>query len=311
MTDLARTIIVPLGLWRSKTTNARAEILTMNKDKVRYQLANGEAGVIGKGEVRECETGLWFTCMQPAVRVKLSGIGKLHKGKLFDHLFGLDSQVEVVMSALQAAADSGMRNRFHCLLWGVPGCGKTEIMLGVGQMMRNAGVECIMLDATSTTEAGMRKRLIEGESEPDVILIEEIEKVNETAIRWLLGVMDSRAEIKRENFNHSDCKTVKALIIATANDMEKLGKMVGGALRSRFQNEVYCPRLGRDTLRKVLTREVWKVGGRVAWIEPTLVWGEVNGISDPRKLIPVCLQGGDRLLTGEWQRCLTETTKGV
>jgi hypothetical protein len=92
-----------------------------------------------------------------------------------------------------------------------------------------------------------------------------------------------------------------------------LKKTESGALLSRFSNEIYCPRPGRDILAKILEREVRKVkGGREEWIEPTLEFCyDQRRITDPRMLKRVCLCGKDRLITGEYQRDLEETMRKV
>jgi hypothetical protein len=239
----------------------------------------------------------------------LHDVGALAPGEEFSHLFGLDSQITILLSAIQAAADSDMHNRFHSLLWGPVGCGKTEILQGVDRLLQNLGINCLLLDATSTTEAGMRKNLLDEDTvPPDVILIEEIEKVPETSLRWLLGIMDMRATISQANYRKTASRKVPALILATANDMEQLKKMLFGALHSRFQHEIYCPRPGRQILEKILGREIAKVSGKMEWIEPTLRFCcDEHSMTDPRKIIPVCLCGKDGLLKGEYQRHLLKT----
>lgn len=241
--------------------------------------------------------------------VELSDIEALTKDKWFDHLYGLDAQIEVLLSALQAAADSQMKNRFHSLLWGDPGCGKTEILQSVYRLLTKLQVHCLILDATSTTEAGMRKNLLdEDTSTPDVMLIEEIEKVPETSLRWLLGIMDVRATISQANYRRTASRRVPAIVLATANDMRQLRSMMYGALHSRFQHEIYCPRPDRAVLAKILQREVSKVNGNSQWIEPALKFccDELK-LTDPRKIVPVCLCGKDKLLTGEYQTYLRKT----
>lgn len=240
----------------------------------------------------------------------LSQAGTIKKGEFYKHLYGLDAQISVLLSALQAAGDSGMENRFHTLLWGDPGCGKTEILEATARLLQSIGVNHLLLDATSTTEAGMRKSLLDQDAEiPSVILIEEIEKVVEASMRWLLGIMDVRGRISQANFRKTASRRVPAIVIATANDMQQLGKMMYGALRSRFQHEVYCPRPSREVLRMILEREVGKLSkGDPRWIDPALKYCyDERKITDPRKIIPVCLCGKDKLFDGTYQKALEAT----
>ena len=92
------------------------------------------------------------------------------------------------------------------------------------------------------------------------------------------------------------------LVLATVNDIALFEKVMSGALASRFPNKIYCPRPDRTVMGKILQREVQKVHGREEWIEPTLKFGlDEMHWDDPRKLIPICLQGKNDLLTGKYQ----------
>ncbi len=244
--------------------------------------------------------------------VSLKEVGTIRPGPFFNHLYGLDAQIRVLLSAIQAAIDSSMENRFHSLLYGDPGCGKTEILQSTARLLAREGVAYTLLDATSTTEAGMRKNLLDEDAIlPDVILIEEIEKAPENSLRWLLGIMDDRATIQQANYRRTASRRVPALVLATANDYALLSKMMYGALLSRFSNEIYCPRPDRLILSKILEREIKKVpSGNLAWIEPTLSFAfDQYGMTDPRQLKRICLSGKDGLVSGDYQKDLIKTMK--
>lgn len=244
--------------------------------------------------------------------VSLKEVGIIKRGKFFDHLYGLDPQIRIILSSIQAAIDSSMENRFHSLLHGNAGCGKTEILQSLARLLSKEGVPFILLDATSTTEAGMRKNLLDEDAIlPDVILIEEIEKAPENSLRWLLGIMDDRATIQQANYRKTASRKVPALVLATANDYALLSKMMYGALLSRFSNEIYCPRPDRAILAKILEREVGKVSsGDMKWIEPTLKFAfDEHGITDPRMLKRICLSGKDELVNGKYQEDLKKTMR--
>lgn len=239
----------------------------------------------------------------------LSGLGKISRGHFFDNLYGLDVQIEIMLSAVQAAIDSGMRNRFHALLYGVPGCGKTEALNCLAMVLLDKNVDFLSLDSTSTTEAGLRKRFLEDDMQaPDVIMIEELEKVPPQNLRWLLGVLDRRATITQVNYRKTASKRIPAIVLATANDLARLGRMHAGALLSRFQVKIAFPRPTRALLAKILAREITTARGNYAWIEPTLIYAfDQNQITDPRAIIPICLAGKDRLLDGSYQKYLDLT----
>lgn len=242
--------------------------------------------------------------------VSLATISRIDKGDYFNHLYGLDSQIRVLLSAVQAAADSNMTNRFHSLLYGSPGCGKTDMLLSTAQLLSELGVSHVMIDATSATEAGIRKTLLDEDAIlPQVIIIEEVEKCPENSLRWLLGVMDDRATISQHNYRRTASRKVPALILATANDYNLLKRMMYGALLSRFSNEIHCPRPNREILAKFLAREIAKVkGGNEKWIEPTLEFCfDKRSITDPRMLKRICLCGKDRLISGSYQKDLEQT----
>lgn len=242
----------------------------------------------------------------------LSSISSIQPGDYYSHLFGLDAHIRILLSAIQAAADSDMRNRFHTLLHGKPGAGKTDILLSTHRLLTSLGVSCLAIDATSTTEAGMRKLLLdEDEILPEVILVEEIEKALHS-FRLLLGIMDDRGTVSQMNYRKTSSRKVPALILASANDYALLQKIDSGALLSRFSNEIECPLPNREICAKILEREINLVkNGNLAWIEPTLIFCcDERGIFDPRQLRRICLSGKDRLLSGEYQLDLEVTMRG-
>lgn len=230
-------------------------------------------------------------------------------GNYFEHIYDRDSPIKIIHGAILAAKHSDFTNRFNCVLFGPPGCGKSELLLSTGKMLGPEGEAYIKIDATSTTEAGILKLLFDLPVVPPVLIVEEIEKADEKALRWLLGVADTRGEIRKTNFRIGhQAKNVKMLVLATANDMELFQRLMFGALASRFPNKIHCSRPSRAILRKILEREVKVVNGKTEWIEPTLVFcNDLLQWDDPRTLIPICLCGGDSLLDGSYQKAVLDT----
>lgn len=243
----------------------------------------------------------------PGYQVEAVPVGKINldlPDNTFERLYGREAQIRRVLDALSLGENTGWRKRKHTLLSGPPGCGKTELMLCLSRALGKEGEAWLWFDSTSTTRAGAVEQLMKAPVVPPILFVEEIEKTQESALRWLLGVMDERGEIRRNNYRTGNQhKTVKLALVATANNVELLKQMDSGALYSRFANRIHCPEPDRDTLEKILTREIHDVdGGNARWVEETLKFGyDALGIGDPRELINMVLCGRDRLVDGSYQ----------
>ncbi|RDJ35523.1 MAG: ATP-binding protein [Crenarchaeota archaeon] len=248
---------------------------------------------------------------KPVIKNVVKNLGEINTnlGDHFNHIFGRNDQIKIVHSALLAAKETDFQSRFHCVLEGPPACGKSEILTAVGKMLGKENQAFLKWDATSTTKAGAERILLESDYIPPVLIMEEIEKTDESSLRWLLGILDHRAEIKKVNFNIGQrARNAKLLCLATVNDIELFKRVMSGALYSRFAHEIHCPRPDRHTMQKILEREVTRVNGKTEWIEPTLKFCmEEEGIDDPRKIIPICLCGRDDLLDGSYQQAIRNT----
>lgn len=226
----------------------------------------------------------------------------------FSHIYDRNEQIHVVLSAIKASITSDWRNRFHTVLWGKPACGKTEIFMAVRKMLGDDAV--LMFDATNTTQAGAIKDLTERSVLPRIMIVEEIEKADENSLRWMLSVLDQRAEIRKVTYRRSIQRDMQLLTFATVNNHELFRRLMSGALFSRFANHLYCPRPDTMILRKILNREINQVQtGDSRWIEPTLEYAQRHNIYDPREVKSICLCGGDDLLTGKYQLILDKLRK--
>lgn len=223
----------------------------------------------------------------------------------FSHLFGLDPHVARIKTALEAGIQSGWRNRFNCALIGPPGCGKSDIC---GSVKRALGEDAVMeFDATATTAAGAIKELSEREILPRVLIVEEIEKADEKSLSFLLALCDLRGEIRKTTARATIQRDTKVFVIATVNDEALFNRLNASALQSRFSNKIHFRRPSREMRAMILAREIGKVSGDLAWIEPTLDYCEENHIDDPRQVIAIALCGREMLLTGEFQAMMAAT----
>lgn len=227
----------------------------------------------------------------------------------FKHLYGLESHIARIRRAMEAGLQSGWMNRYHCALIGPPGCGKSDT---IQTIKRTLGEEAVLeFDATATTAAGAIKELAEREILPRVLAVEEIEKSDEKALSFLLAVLDLRSEIRKTTARASIQRDTKLFCMATVNNYELFSKLQAGALASRFANQIWYRRPSREQLSMILHREVAKVEGDFAWIDPALDYCDTQNITDPRRVTAICLCGREMLITGEYQKMLADTQQEI
>lgn len=223
----------------------------------------------------------------------------------FRGIYGRGPQIRSVLSSIWSFLESDGERANHTLLWGLPACAKTAILLGLIKLFGEGAI--LRLDATSTTRAGLEKLIFkELEVVPLIFVSEEIEKADEQALRIWLGAMDDRHEFRKVNFHMHQVRKVNFLSLATANDKEKFDLMMGGrpgypgALSSRFVHHLECPRPNQTQMRMILARDIERFGGEPNWIEPCIALAERMGTDDPRKVLGF-LDGGKRLLDNSYQ----------
>jgi hypothetical protein len=167
----------------------------------------------------------------------------------------------------------------------------------------------IKYDGTALTGPGAIKDLTDREILPRIAIIEEIEKVaKDDALDFLLGIMDTRGEIRKVTARTNVQRDAKMFVIATVNDWDKFTKMRSGALASRFNQPLGFNRPSREQLALILMREIERIQGNDEWIQPTLDYCDEQGITDPRRVVGIMVVGKDKLLTGEHQRRLRATS---
>lgn len=244
----------------------------------------------------------------PTSRTYADVLGSLEKdhNQFFSHLYDREAQIAITLSAIRAYAQSNFEERFHAILYGPPACGKTEILRSFTRWL---GEETVLhFDGTSTTKAGAERILLETQHIPPILMVEEIEKTDPDSLRWLLGVLDHRGEVRKITHHMVAHRRVQLLCLATVNDLPLFKRVMDGALESRFAHKIHCPRPSREVLRKILEREIGAHGGNADWIDPALAWClDEEKTSDPRRVIAVCMSGRDDLLTGQYQEALGKT----
>jgi hypothetical protein len=241
-------------------------------------------------------------------RPKSTGPINLNPKGYFDHLFDREGQIEVLLGGVQTAVETDFKVRSHALVIGPPAAGKSSLMDAFVNMVGEEHV--YRVDMTAATQAGILQDLIDRGSMIKFIIIEEVEKCNANLmLRWLLGVMDERGELRVCNARLGYIQApLKAFVIATTNDASKVESLMDGALASRFSDKIYCPRVDDDAIFKAVKRYVDMVDGNDAWIKPAIRYvREVEGVNDIRRIKTVAMNGRDRLLTGEYQKILMAT----
>lgn len=229
----------------------------------------------------------------------------LSKHPAFSDLYDIGPQIRTVLSAIKRAVDTNGQSRYHSVLYGEPGCGKTSTLRAVEKLFGPGAV--LHLDATSTTKAGIEKLFFTDLVEyPRLVFLEEAEKASEEGLKIWLGALDDRGELRKVNFRQTQVREIQILFFCTANNKRAFDNMMGtgsgepGALSSRCVNEIQFPRPAESTLRKILEKEIDTKGGNRDWVTPCLNLARELGVADPRK-VKAFLTGGDRLMDGTFQ----------
>src|SRR5262249_3382675 len=137
---------------------------------------------------------------------------------------------------------------------------------------------------------------------PEIIVLEELEKQGEAVLLPLISVMGSGYLAKTNARVGRRVEQMPILVLGTCNNEKRLREFHDGALWSRFTHKLLCCRPGRALMQEILAREVAKRCGSAAWVEHAMALAyDVLGTDDPREIIGL-LDGGERLLTGEYQR---------
>lgn len=233
----------------------------------------------------------------------------------FKHLFGMEDYVLTIYTTLEAAVKSNWRKRVNLAFIGPPACGKSELCKALVKALSEGVV--LEMDGTATTAAGARDKIAKAIEMWRVIVLEELEKQDDTQTNWLLSVLDMRGEVKNVTKRGSIEKECHMIGICTVNDEAAFRKMNKGALASRFPLPLQFLRPSDEVLHKILARDIPEVepftgdelcevcgkqnGGSHRWIVPTLKFAKVMQTTDPRKVVAFALTGREGLLDQTFQ----------
>jgi hypothetical protein len=228
-------------------------------------------------------------------------------GEAFAGVYEREAHVRIIHDAVRTFVATGRRQASHVLLHGEPAAAKSTLFRAFKALYeRGSEVErVVFIDAQTMTRAGLEDWLLlraEEGSLPEIIVLEELEKQGEAVLLPLISVMGSGYLAKTNARVGRRVEHMPLLVFGTCNNAKRLRAFHDEALWSRFTHKLECRRPGRALMKEILVREVAERGGSAAWVEPALALGyEVLKTDDPRELIGL-LDGGDRLLTGEYQR---------
>ena len=195
--------------------------------------------------------------------------------------------------------------RAHTILYGLPGGCKSTLLERLKPLYDDEVERMVFMDATSMTKAGLESWLleqVEARSLPDLMVFEELEKVESKDNLMCLGSVMASGYLMRTNARIGRVQVpCKFLVLATCNDEESLKAFRRGFLWDRFTNQSYCPLPDRETLRRILLDKVARIpGGRPAWADRALELADRLGVRTPRKVIGY-LAGRHRLESGAYQ----------
>ncbi len=227
--------------------------------------------------------------------------------KAFNGIYEREEHVRLIHDSFRTYAATRGQKTSHVLLYGEPAAAKTSLFERFKDLYEQGSDidRVVFLDAQTMTKAGLEDWLLgkaEEGSLPEVVVVEELEKQDEKILLPLISVMGSGYVMKTNARVGRRVEQIRLVVWGTCNNVERLKKFHDGALWSRFTHKLPCRRPSREVMRKILLREIEARQGNPAWAQLALTLGyDELQTTDPREIIGL-LDGGDRLLTGEYQR---------
>jgi hypothetical protein len=176
----------------------------------------------------------------------------------FKEFVNRQPQVELLLSAIEAAVQTNFEDRPHVLVYGPPGCGKTGVLRTLQRILPG---HCQYFDASALSKAGAEEFLLTTDRVPAVSILDELDKAAPDAGAAWLQVMDDRCEVSKTNATSGRRqRQTKCLVIAAVNDPQRLAGRLGNALFSRLANRIFFPPPTRGDLEAILTAAADKSG---------------------------------------------------
>lgn len=229
-------------------------------------------------------------------------------------LYERDAHIRIVHDGVKSYQLSKRKQRSHTLLFGQPASAKTELFLELKKLYEqdDEHLERIaVFNSTTLSKAGLEDWIMErakNNSLPDIILLDEIEKIQPEKLSCLLTMMDKQGQIiKLTATKGRDVGDTKILVWATCNDIKLFKSYFSGALYSRFQKKLPCVRPSKDLMKQILLKKIRQMreeeDGNEAirddWVDSIMNYAEEQGIDDPREILD-CLTGRERLTDGTY-----------
>lgn len=246
----------------------------------------------------------------------------------FRDLFGVEAHIRLMLDAINTAVETNGEVCHHIILHGDPGAGKSSIASALGQYLSG----CIPIDRgarahtainiDSTTSAGLERAFLDRWARktgvPPFIIFEEGEKVHQNVWKCMLGALDHRKQIHKINARRADITPIYTFAICVVNDIEAFdhflggrtvnGKLIPGALSSRFSTRIEVARPDDVTMKKIIMREIDKYEWNPAWADAALDLAKRIGTDDPREILRL-LDGKNRLLDDTYAEDIVRTRR--
>jgi replication-associated recombination protein RarA len=184
------------------------------------------------------------------------------KDNEFSNIQGYDDIKDIVRRALEA------EDNYNLLFIGPPATAKTLFLLGILDMRKDG----VYFDGSNTTN---RILYVLEEERPEIICIDELDKMPRTFQNQLLNFMESGRIKVDQHKKQYDFEIKGAKILATANDLSRLSK----PLQSRFRR-LHLPRYTEEQFLDVSEKVLRKLSSSLARYIGSNVWKNGGNIRD-------------------------------
>jgi hypothetical protein len=251
--------------------------------------------------------------IKPSFYENGDGAFNLNPNGAFDHLYGKDAALSLILSSLNAYNVTKGEIRPHCLAVGSPSSGKTTTLDAIERMVGKDNV--FRFNAETASLAGVMNTILNWPDDnplPPLLIAEEICKVKHPDdLLWMVQALDKHATIEKITARETKKKVVPFLCIATCNNFNKLADWHSGAVASRFSSNTFYLDDMTDDIRRNILRETLKniPNGNPAWIDKAIEFGHEVGKTTPRQLEGILVCGMEKLMTGEYQATYLKASK--